>query len=203
MIITSTASLVTAVISVLSISMNSAMGSPLTSISTLGSNFTLAALNTTLPNANYTGAPLVLGEAGAIDGESFHVSSTYNSYPYNDFPSLGLVNGNLRAFDKEGNWNTNASAPSLGSSGEMISWGTSSFYSSSASTAFSAVITTPASRFSVLAVNGVYNMWYLCPSDERLGQDSVYFNTTSIPSSKIGSSAISCYSVLLNLVSSS
>jgi hypothetical protein len=31
-------------------------------------NFTLAAVNTTLPNANTTGAPLVLGSAGAIDG---------------------------------------------------------------------------------------------------------------------------------------
>lgn len=126
---------------------------------------------------------------------------TYNSYPYNDFPTLGLVKGNLRAFDKEGNWNTNASAPSLGSSGEMIDWGTSSFYSSPASTAFSAVTISPASQFPTLAVNGVYDMWYLCPSDERLGQDSVYFNTTSIPSSEMGSPAISCYPVLLNMVS--
>jgi len=38
-------------------------------------NFTLAALNKTLPNANLTGAPLVLGSAGAVTGESFRVLS--------------------------------------------------------------------------------------------------------------------------------
>ncbi|KAE9398966.1 hypothetical protein BT96DRAFT_939768 [Gymnopus androsaceus JB14] len=89
------------------------MGSSITATSSLGTNFTLAALNTTLSNANSTGAPLVLGEAGAIDGGLFEVTSTYNSYPYNDFPSLGLVGGNLRAFDSEANWFTNASAPFL------------------------------------------------------------------------------------------
>lgn len=38
-------------------------------------NFTLAAYNVTLPNANSTGAPLVIGQAGAVDGESFKVLS--------------------------------------------------------------------------------------------------------------------------------
>ena len=38
-------------------------------------NFTLTAYNTTLPNANTTGAPLVLGQAGAITGEELKVLS--------------------------------------------------------------------------------------------------------------------------------
>ena len=38
-------------------------------------NFTLAAWNTTLPNANNTGVPLVLGQAGAISGAEFKVLS--------------------------------------------------------------------------------------------------------------------------------
>lgn len=38
-------------------------------------NFTLAAFNTSLPNANDTGVPLVLGQAGAIDGAEFKVFS--------------------------------------------------------------------------------------------------------------------------------
>lgn len=38
-------------------------------------NFTLAAYNTTFPNANSTGSPLVLGQAGAIPGASFKVLS--------------------------------------------------------------------------------------------------------------------------------
>lgn len=37
--------------------------------------FTLAAYNTSLPNANTTGVPLVLGQAGAISGVSFKVLS--------------------------------------------------------------------------------------------------------------------------------
>ncbi|KAJ3785749.1 hypothetical protein GGU10DRAFT_312414 [Lentinula aff. detonsa] len=165
---------------------------------TLGNNFTLAALNKTLSNANFTGAPLVLGSAGAIDGESFYVSSTYYSYPYDEYPSLGLVNGNLRAFDGGGNWHTNASVPFLGY--EALSWATSTLYSDPAPTAFSAA-TIPASVYPVLAVNGVYDMWYLCPSDRRLGQDSVYYNTTFIGSSKGSlSTRISCYSVTLNMV---
>lgn len=35
-----------------------------TNIGHLPHNFTLSALNTTLPNANSTGAPLVLGQSG-------------------------------------------------------------------------------------------------------------------------------------------
>ena len=38
-------------------------------------NFTLAALNTTGTPANDTGVPLVLGQAGAIDGAEFKVLS--------------------------------------------------------------------------------------------------------------------------------
>ncbi|KAJ3490100.1 hypothetical protein NLI96_g1686 [Meripilus lineatus] len=59
------------------------------------SSFTLAAYNKTLPNANSTGAPLVLGQAGAIVGASFKVLSTYASYPYDDYPGLTMVNGGI------------------------------------------------------------------------------------------------------------
>jgi len=38
-------------------------------------NFTLVALNNTLPNANSTGAPLVLGQAGATGGAYLYVTS--------------------------------------------------------------------------------------------------------------------------------
>ncbi|KAJ3490101.1 hypothetical protein NLI96_g1685 [Meripilus lineatus] len=58
-------------------------------------NFTLAAYNTTFPNANSTGSPLVLGQAGAIPGASFKVLSTYASYPYNEYPNLSLLSGAL------------------------------------------------------------------------------------------------------------
>lgn len=58
-------------------------------------NFTVAAYNTTGTNTNTTGAPLVLGQAGAIDGASFKVFSTYATYPYNQYPSIALVDGRL------------------------------------------------------------------------------------------------------------
>ncbi|RDX40628.1 hypothetical protein OH76DRAFT_1412848 [Lentinus brumalis] len=58
-------------------------------------NFTLAAWNTTLPNANNTGVPLVLGQAGAISGAEFKVFSTFASFPFNQYPSLSLDKGRL------------------------------------------------------------------------------------------------------------
>ena len=38
-------------------------------------NFTFAALNLTLPNANATGVPLVLGQNGVVTGAAFEVTS--------------------------------------------------------------------------------------------------------------------------------
>ncbi|KIK69167.1 hypothetical protein GYMLUDRAFT_35235 [Collybiopsis luxurians FD-317 M1] len=168
---------------------------------TAANNFTLAALNNTLPNANTTGVPLVLASAGAIDGESFQETATYASTGYNSFPSLGLVGGNLRAFDAQGNWHTNAST----GSGDALVWGTSSFYSSPANTNFSAVTLSASSDFAALAYNGSTDLWYLCPSDSpttAVAQNVVYFNTQTIPSKSgvEGASPIQCYSVTLNIV---
>ncbi len=44
-------------------------------------NFTLAAYNTSQPNANSTGAPLILGQDGAIQGYQFKVLSVRPSTP--------------------------------------------------------------------------------------------------------------------------
>ena len=41
----------------------------------VANNFTLAALYRDLPNANDTGVPIVVGQAGAVDGEEFKVLS--------------------------------------------------------------------------------------------------------------------------------
>ncbi|TCD71103.1 hypothetical protein EIP91_000197 [Steccherinum ochraceum] len=56
-------------------------------------NFTLSAFNSTL---DLKGEQLVLGQAGAIDGASFAVLSTFKSYHYDDFPSLSLLQGGLK-----------------------------------------------------------------------------------------------------------
>jgi len=61
----------------------------------VAANFSLAALNVTLPNVNTTGAPLVLGQAGAIDGATFSVLSTLASFPYNQGVTFSLNEGAL------------------------------------------------------------------------------------------------------------
>ena len=78
-------------------------------------NFTLAAYNATGTNANSTGAPLVLGPAGAITGAELkdlavsgavliifqYVSQTsmppqtFASFPFNQYPSIALDQGRL------------------------------------------------------------------------------------------------------------
>ncbi|KAJ4483870.1 hypothetical protein J3R30DRAFT_1844026 [Lentinula aciculospora] len=165
---------------------------------TFAKNFTLAALNTTLPNANSTGAPLVLGAAGGIDGGSIEVTSTYASFPYNMFPSLGLQEGNLLAFSDQQILHTSANVPLLHGS---LDWFTSSIYNSTGSAAFTAA--SGSGDFSVLAFNGSADSWYLCPSDAPgKPQNSVYYNTSTIPSLSGASNAqpVECYSVTLNMV---
>ncbi|KAL1745224.1 hypothetical protein HDZ31DRAFT_63320 [Schizophyllum fasciatum] len=143
---------------------------------TLGYNFTLAALNTTLPNANNTGVPLVLGSAGAITGASFYITSTYASYPYNDYPTLGLVNGALRAYGKDGRWITNASAISTGSE---MGWVTSSLGGGVETDQYTALHATRFHRFASLAVHGQDALWSLCPSTQFRGKNEVVFNVSS------------------------
>lgn len=43
-------------------------------------DFTLAAWNTSMPNANSTGAPLVLGYDSAVEGAEFYVLSVSRPY---------------------------------------------------------------------------------------------------------------------------
>ncbi|KAF8906692.1 hypothetical protein CPB85DRAFT_870014 [Mucidula mucida] len=118
---------------------------------TLPFKFTLAAHNKTLPNANSTGAPLVLGWGGA---STFEITSTYASYPYNEYPSLSILNGSLRAYRAYGEWITNAT--------EVISGGTLGWITSRMPSSFES----PATSFSVheeqrrlLAVHGIAHLW--------------------------------------------
>ncbi|GJE94057.1 hypothetical protein PsYK624_102250 [Phanerochaete sordida] len=69
----------------------------------IASNFTLAAWNATGSNANDTGVPLVLGQAGAVDGAEFKILSTWASFPYDDFPELSLEHGALSGTGPMGN----------------------------------------------------------------------------------------------------
>lgn len=163
-------------------------------MSTLANNFTLAAWNTTLPNSNSTGAPLVLGEDGETSGITFHVTSTYASFPYNDYPYLGLVNGSLRAYAADGWWRTNATAVQ---SGGTLGWVTSTVYSTTAPRVYSAVKSTLATEpYSLLAADGFYNLWSLCPFPSS-GQTNVVFNVSETSQSY---DAKECYPVRINIV---
>ncbi|KAL1694003.1 hypothetical protein GGG16DRAFT_100784 [Schizophyllum commune] len=158
---------------------------------TLPYNFTLAAVNTTLPNANGTGVPLVLGSAGAVPGASFYITSTYASYPYNDYPTLGLVNGQLRAYDRYGNWHTNASGLA---SGNEMSW-LSTTLGGPVSNQFAAFHATRHHRYASLAVHAsdapsssytdslwsryTDSLWSLCPSTQFRGKNEVVYNVSS------------------------
>ncbi|KAI5833974.1 hypothetical protein K523DRAFT_331463 [Schizophyllum commune Tattone D] len=150
---------------------------------TLPYNFTLAAVNTTLPNANGTGVPLVLGSAGAIPGASFYITSTYASYPYNDYPTLGLVNGQLRAYDRYGNWHTNATALS---SGNEMGW-LSTTLGGSESNQFAVFHATRHHRYASLAVHAsdapsspyTDSLWSLCPSTQFRGKNEVVYNVSA------------------------
>jgi len=55
-------------------------------------NFSVSAFNSSF---DLVGTPLVLGQAGATTGAEFKVFSTYESYPYNDFPTISMAQGGL------------------------------------------------------------------------------------------------------------
>ncbi|KAI0350309.1 hypothetical protein OH77DRAFT_1525006 [Trametes cingulata] len=59
------------------------------------SHVTLAALNTTLPNANSTGTPLVLATGGAFANIEIRRFGTWASFGANDYPSISLVDGTI------------------------------------------------------------------------------------------------------------
>ncbi|KAL1662109.1 hypothetical protein GGF50DRAFT_59741 [Schizophyllum commune] len=139
---------------------------------TLPYNFTLAAVNTTLPNANGTGVPLVLGSAGAIPGASFYITS-------------------LRAYDRYGNWHTNATALS---SGNEMGW-LSTTLGGSESNQFAVFHATRHHRYASLAVHAsdapsspytdslwsryTDSLWSLCPSTQFRGKNEVVYNVSA------------------------
>ncbi|KAF8638633.1 hypothetical protein AX17_002058 [Amanita inopinata Kibby_2008] len=171
-------------------------------LSDLPYNFTLSAWNTTLPNANSTGVPLVLGQNGASAGLSFQVTATFASYPYNDFPILGLVDGSLRAYRASGFWMTNATAVHSGGS---FGWVSSTFYSRPATRDFT-VVRAPAYQYPVLAVNGREDLWSLCPFRGFRGQTEVLFNVSAdgmMPHTILGFDPEECYETRIHVITAS
>ncbi|KIY47722.1 hypothetical protein FISHEDRAFT_44837 [Fistulina hepatica ATCC 64428] len=171
-----------------------ALGQALT---TLPFNFTLAATNLTLPNANSTGAPLVLGTDGASTGLEYYTTSTWYTYPYDDYPTLGLLDGELQAFTKEGEWITNATSLT---SGSAMLWMTSRLFSVPLFSEYSAVGNDSASVNNItyysLAVFNHTDLWSLCPDGGVGGQTIVVYNVSAAKSGEF----TDCYDVNLNIV---
>ncbi|KAH9895827.1 hypothetical protein C8Q73DRAFT_453470 [Cubamyces lactineus] len=129
-------------------------------------SFTLAAYNATGPNANSTGAPLVLGTAGAIDGAEFWHFITEASWPYaNTYTSISLVNGTLIP-NGEGTTPAQATTVDAGNSLEFVA--RNSAEPSKGAQIYCAVADTdPAGHGTghpFLAVNGDTDSFSLCQS---------------------------------------
>ncbi|CAA7270341.1 unnamed protein product [Cyclocybe aegerita] len=160
-------------------------------------NFTLAAVNVTLPNANRTGAPLVLGQNGASSGISFYVTSTYASFPYNDYPTLAMRDGGLRAYTSSGRWITNATEVR---SGGTLGWVTTTIYAAPAPKVYSAV-RVPAYKHHLLAAHGFHNLWSLCPFHGTYPQTNVVFNVSeAIENPPPTFDPTKCYPVRINII---
>lgn len=196
MFVMSAMSSVFLLVSLLSLFCYGVEAAAVSAVPNLSYQFTLAALNTSLPNTNDTGAPLVLGQNGAIDGATFEVTSTWASFPYNDYPYISLTGGSLKAYRSSGVTITNATA--IQSGGEL-EWVTSSFYGSNPGTSYSAV-TTQSGKYAVLAAFGNTDLWSLCPSRAFRGQNNVVYNVSSVASPYASYVPSDCYKVTLNIV---
>jgi len=169
-------------------------------------SFTLAALNVTLPNANTTGAPLVLGQAGAVDGAEFEALSTWASYQFNQWPSLTLTNGGLTGnMDPPNTQGTTVSGGAANST--EVGFETTSFegHPSAPSPVFCGVADTdPAgggTGFPQLALNGHTDLFSLCmtgPAGSPGSQNNVVYNASATNSA--GFIFDTCYSVVLQMI---
>ncbi|KAL1699445.1 hypothetical protein EV121DRAFT_216199 [Schizophyllum commune] len=165
-------------------------------LKTLPYMFTLAALNTTLPNANDTGVPLVLGHEFSLPGSTLLITSTYASWPYKEYCniSLGLVGGAMHGYDTAGAW-FNAS---LVVSGHAMTW-LGSYLSSPETDQFTAVQAARGHRYASLAAHGQNALWSLCPTGNKDGKNEVFYNISSANSH---SSVVvkDCYKVTLQII---
>ncbi|KAI4525905.1 hypothetical protein K525DRAFT_289406 [Schizophyllum commune Loenen D] len=167
-------------------------------LQTLPYNFTLAALNTTLPNTNDTGVPLVLGLEFVFDYSAIYWTSTYASAHNNTFPSLGLVEGALHAYGgSDDSWDTNAVRCD---SGDSIGW-FSSENGPPGADVFSVLAAAEGHKFPTLAAHGEDSLWSLCPTGNDWGLNEVYYNIS--PTNVWEGNRVvveDCYGVTLNVV---
>jgi len=163
-------------------------------------NITLAAFNTTLPNANDTGAPLVMGQAGAVDGAEFKILSTWASFPFNDFPTMSLNNGTLLPNSPDGPISVSDSNVTVAA--EPL-WVLTTFDLPTPAQIYCGVADTdPAgggTGFPLLAVHGDTDHFSLCSAgDFPLAQTNVVWRASAINDGSYNFT--SCYPVHIQIV---
>lgn len=108
----------------------------------------------------------------------------------------------LKAFNfPSAQWSTNATVVRCG---EPLGWVTSALGSwRHAATGFTAV-SCEGEKHPVLAINGITDLWSLCPFDGYRSQTNVVFNASAdiTSSSYLGFDPKKCYPVRLNIVRS-
>ncbi|PSR77075.1 hypothetical protein PHLCEN_2v8064 [Hermanssonia centrifuga] len=164
-------------------------------------NFTLDAYNSTLPNSNSTGAPVVIGQAGAVDGASFKIFSTWASYPYNDYPNFSLLSGAFHP-NYEGGLDVGISDSNV-TAGNPPSFIVTSLDLPAPAQIYCGVADTDpyggGTGYPLLAVNGDTDSFALCSAgDYYLAQTNVIYKPTADNSGQYLFD--SCYSVKLQMI---
>jgi len=159
----------------------------------VATGFTLAAYNTTLPNANYTGSPLVLASHGSEEDAQFYSLATWNTYPYNDFSVFNMVDGGISSMEIT----TGRQAVSQQfSAGEELSfvWAvpTATPYTGFCAIASTSAHGSPTSQFPQLAVGFDTESFYLCGNPQP---PSDYFDVVYQPSS-----TTDCYPIKIHMI---
>ncbi|KAJ3539002.1 hypothetical protein NM688_g6430 [Phlebia brevispora] len=160
-------------------------------------NFTLAAYNSTLPNSNTTGVPLVVGWNGATEEAELKVLSTYASYPYNDFPTFSMVNGTLHPNSP----NNLSIVDNVVSDGDEPSFLQTNEPATAAQIYCGVADTDPAgggTGFPELAVNSDTDSFFLCSTgDYRFAQNNIVYKPNL---NSYSYNYSSCYPVKIQII---
>jgi len=160
------------------------------------SHFSITALNTTLPNANLTGVPIVYGTADEEPvGVEFKLLSTWFSTGSNDFHTSSLISGALLPDNAgpAGDVTDSVVGPDT-----IPLWFISSLGVGEPNDVYCAV-PNPATGFPKLAVNGDTESFFLCSQgDFPSAQNVISWKPTNVTGS--GIDFTTCYNVHLQLV---
>lgn len=157
-------------------------------------NFSLAAFTTSIPSANSTGIPLVLGPVDVVEGFEFKALSTIASFPYDQWHTMSLDKGALTVHADDA---PDAQAMDI-TSGKALSFVAPP--KGAAPQAFCAVADTDPAHGGLpqLAVNGDTKSFSLCPETTAPG---ALVNIVYKPSVDAKDYVFDqCTPVLLNLV---